>query len=148
MKKSTVTLSLAGLVAGVVYLLTKSGRGDADRGKRRKKSFKPGAGKPIEEDEAREFAKAYKHKKEKNTISNYCNKPIIQKILEPKECVGLRIYRVLDARNDNHGYGIVLVGVDLNGDDLLPGKQLVVNYLLAQSYEKCPENCDGNTLIK
>lgn len=146
MKNSTVTLSLAGLVAGVVYLLINPGQGDADRSKRRKKPFKPGAGESIEEDEAREVVKAYKDKHKKNTRSNYCNKPIIQQIMEPKECVGLRIYRVLDAHNNKHGYGIVLVGVDMNGNDLLPGKRLAANYLIAKSYEKCPENCDGNQL--
>ncbi|MBX0291835.1 hypothetical protein K3G63_15390 [Hymenobacter sp. HSC-4F20] len=146
MKNSTATLSLAGLAAGAVYLLTRSGRGDADWGKRRKKPFKPGAGKEVEEDKAREYARAYKNKYKHNTSSNYCNKSIIQQILEPKECAGLRIYRVLDADNREHGHGIVLVGVDLNGNDLLPGKRLAAKYLLAASYEKCPENCDGNQL--
>ncbi|WP_139925108.1 hypothetical protein [Hymenobacter sp. DG01] len=147
MKNPALTVALGCLAVGAAFLtLPPRRRGDADRNKGPKKPFDPKAGNPIPEAQAAEHAKKYKKKYKDNTSSNYCAEEPIRKLLDQPDCVGIRMYRALNPDDDRHS--IILVGVNEQGYDLLPGKQQAVAYLLIESYEKCPSNCDGNTLTK
>ncbi|GAB2796842.1 hypothetical protein HNQ93_004024 [Hymenobacter luteus] len=147
MKNLALTVALGCLAVGAAFLaLPPRRRGDADRNKGLKKPFDPQAGNPVSEAQAAECAKKYKKKYKDNTSSNYCAQGPIRQLLNQPGCVGIRIYRSLNPDDDRHG--IVLVGVNEQGYDLLPGKQQGMAYRLMESYEKCPYNCDGNTLTK
>jgi hypothetical protein len=153
--KNTNTLVGAGmLLAGAVYFLSsrKKGyakqkpfrKGDAD--KRFTERFDPNAGQPISVPDAAKLAKKYKKKYKDNTSSNYCNIKVIEAIRQATDCYGIRIYRTL---NDNDMHGIVVVGVDEDGVDIISTKDnLPLATLVAGSYEKCPYNCEGTRLIQ
>jgi hypothetical protein len=132
-------MSTLGLLAGC-----QQEQGDTDPSDYSNKKFDPKAGRYVAEDTAATNAKEYRSEHKKNTSSTYCRSSIIQGILAQEHCVGLRMYR---ARNKKGVYSIVLVGVDSTGNDLIRnGKS--TTYLIGESYEKCPENCEGCLLIQ
>lgn len=150
MKSLTPFIGTSLLIMGISLLLTKQGKGfshksKGDSDKFGNKTFDPDAGEPIGRVEAAKYAKKYQQEYKQNTSSNYCNKEIIKDILANEDSVGLRIYRVLNGKT----HGIILIGVDKYGEDILPGKEVdPAAARAAQSYDKCPLNCDGTTLVQ
>ncbi|QJX46746.1 hypothetical protein HMJ29_07255 [Hymenobacter taeanensis] len=119
--------------------------GDAGTGGNTDKKFNPKAGRFLPKDSAAIKAKRYKDDHPKNTNANYCNATVIDSILRQPGCAGLRVYRVEKKKGY---YGVVLVGVDSTGADLLNGKSTTTSALVAESYERCPDNCEGCLLLK
>ena len=71
---------------------------------------------------------------------------IIQQILSESECVGIRIYYAIDENGEKK---LILVGVDSNGENLLPaagGKISDGGNQLADYSWPCPDYCPGNGL--
>lgn len=147
MKKST---NLGGyfLSTGVAFILAMlwHKRGEKDPKNYVQKPFDPNAGVPVGVEKASKLTKKYRKSYPENIRANYCNKVIIEDILNHSECVGLRVYRAQDERGV---HGIVVVGVDEKGKDLTESMQEFGSeqVLMAESYEKCPHNCDKESSL-
>lgn len=73
----------------------------------------------ISLDKARKLTETYQNAaKPGDVVAAYLGKEIFQKILNPRECVGIRIYNAVSEKGTPT---LVLVGVDGNGDDLISG---------------------------
>lgn len=69
------------------------------------------------------------------TIAGFSEADKIQQLLDQSGCDGIRIYLSLNASGK---LTFVLVGVDSNGDDIIPGDIL-------DALELCPPYCPGNS---
>jgi hypothetical protein len=67
----------------------------------------------------------------------------VRSMLDNEGCVGLRVYYGVDADNKIHA---VLVGVDLNDADILPGEEQPGNYIIERS-ERCPSTCPPPSVL-
>lgn len=79
-------------------------------------------------------------------LAHYFGAEIIQKILGQSGCVGIRIYYALDEAGEKK---LLLVGVDANGENLLPlegGRTSDEGDVVADYSWPCPDYCPGNGL--
>ncbi len=88
-------------------------------------------------DEATNLTRNYRNKARKDAIrAGFFGKEILQKILDQKNCVGIRIY--YGEANDGKSQ-LVLVGSDAQEKDLTGG-------VLAEKMLPCPPYCNGSQL--
>jgi hypothetical protein len=69
--------------------------------------------------------------------AHFFGREIINQILSEEGCVGIRIYYALD---ENGNRQLLLVGVNANGDNLLPSVTNNENIIADMSYP-CPTFC-------
>ncbi len=96
-------------------------------------TFDPNAGGVITLADATAFTKNFRAKNPGATNAVYFGQPIIDKLLTQTGAVGLRMYNAIDAKGQST---LVLVAVDINGNDLYSG-------FVADLASPCPSVCDG-----
>jgi hypothetical protein len=97
-------------------------------------------GSKISKDKARKWVKKYnqKHEKDPNFLSSILfDKSLVLDLLNEPNCAGLRIY---NAEADDDRLHFVLVGVDANGNNLLPAEEATTSgsYSLLDDGQRCP----------
>lgn len=97
---------------------------------------------------ARNWASNFRNTNENpdEILAHYFGTEIIQKILDQSGCVGIRIYYALDDAGEKK---LLLVGVDANGENLLPlegGRTSDEGDVVADYSWPCPDYCPGNGL--
>jgi hypothetical protein len=106
--------------------------------------FNPAAGELIDDNIAGNQAIQYQKEYKGNNHAVYVSNKAIEKLqnVAGPTCVGVRMYRSV---NEEGRIGLIIVGVDINGNDLVDqigtspsGSQRVI-----ATYEKCPDNCDN-----
>lgn len=105
-------------------------------------------GDPLDLTTSKKWAANYRStlKKSDETLAHYFGFEIIQQILKEPTCVGIRIYYALDDAGEKK---LILVGVDSNGENLLPvagGKLSDVSNTVADFSFPCPDYCPKNSL--
>ena len=110
--------------------------------------FNGSEGDPIDLTTAKQWTANYRSKLESpNEVSaHYFGSEIIQQILSESNCVGIRIYYAIDENGEKK---LILVGVDSEGENLLPssgGKISDGGNTLADYSWPCPDYCPGNGL--
>jgi hypothetical protein len=112
-------------------------------------AFDGSEGDPLDLATAKKWAANYRstlEEPESGTLAHYFGFEIIQQILSESDCVGIRIYYALD---DNGEKKLILVGVDSNGDNLLPtagGRLADDGNILADFSFPCPNTCPPSGL--
>lgn len=97
-------------------------------------------GAKIPKSKARKWVKKYnqKHEKDPNFLSSMLfDKEVVLDLLNEPNCAGLRIY---NAEADDDTLHFVLVGIDANGNNLLPAEEDTVTgaYSLVDEGKPCP----------
>lgn len=113
------------------------------RGRQQTNPFDGSAGDPISLELAKTWTANYRSKNPDQLKGHYFGFEIIQRLLNETNCSGIRIYYGIDETGQQK---LLLVGVDADGNDLLPsleqeldnGGNIVVDY----SYP-CPDYCPG-----
>jgi hypothetical protein len=110
--------------------------------------FNGSEGDPIDLTTAKQWTANYRVKFEsRDEISaHFFGSEIIQQILGESNCVGIRIYYAI---NDSGEKKLILVGVDSNGENLLPsmgGRISDGGNILADYSWPCPDYCPENGL--
>jgi len=103
-------------------------------------------GDPISLATARQWTFNYRMNHPDETLAHMFGSEIIQQILSQTGCIGIRIYY---ATNDAGEKQLLLVGVDVNGDDLLPAEGARTDgegTLIADASFPCPSTCPSNGL--
>jgi len=95
-------------------------------------TFDPNAGKEILLEEAKTMIKKYQTNNDGEVKAHYFSRASVNLVLLQPDAVGIRIYQ---ATNESGERQLVLVGVDLNGKDLIEGK-------FADHAAGCPIACD------
>lgn len=100
-------------------------------------------GDPISLETAKRWAQNYKAtlKSQEEHRGHFFGFEIIEQILKEESCVGIRIYYGVD---DNGKRQLLLVGVNANGDDLLPlpgGRVDGDGDIVADASLPCPDMC-------
>lgn len=98
-------------------------------------TFNPNAGGEIQLTDAITMVKKYQANYPGEVKAHYFGKSIINTVLTQPNAVGIRIYQAI---NNNSERQLVLVGVDINGNDLPNGK-------LGDLSAPCPSVCDINS---
>ena len=96
-------------------------------------TFDPNAGGQITLTDAVTLTKAFRAKNPGVTNGVYFGAGIISKLLAQTGAVGIRMYNAFDIKGITT---LVLVAVDINGNDLYNG-------LVADMGSPCPTVCDG-----
>lgn len=92
------------------------------------------SGKEITLEEACQYTHAFQSANPQAIFSYLVSTNNLNKILEQKDCSGIRIYNGYDVTNQKSN--IVLVGVDENGNDMTRG-------VLLDELRSCPFDCPG-----
>lgn len=103
-------------------------------------------GDPISLATAKKWTANYRENAPDETLGHYFGFEIIQQILNQENCVGIRIYYAI---NDDGEKQLLLVGVDAEGEDLLPvsgGRTDGDGDIIADASLPCPDYCAGNGL--
>lgn len=112
--------------------------------------FDPHAGRRMKPKDAARWTKRYRDTPQQTglqlTRAHYFGKAFLESLLDEPACAGLRFYQAID----DHGVGrVVVVGVDDQGNDLLPrkgqGDHPNDDGGVGETPEKCPANCDPNS---
>jgi hypothetical protein len=111
-------------------------------------NFDGSEGDPIDVATARNWTSNFRNTTEgpDEIVAHYFGTDIIQKILDEPGCVGIRIYYALDDAGEKK---LLLVGVDANGENLLPlegGRTNDEGDVVADYSWPCPDYCPGNGL--
>lgn len=81
------------------------------------------------------------------TLAHYFGGDIIQKVLKEAGCVGIRVYYAIDDKGQKQ---LLIVGVDENGDNLLPAEVAEArgedDFIIVDKSTSCPPQCPGNGL--
>lgn len=98
------------------------------------------SGEVISLDEAINFTHSFQEINSNSIKAFFAGTNNINRILEQKDCIGIRIYNGYDiAKNKTN---LVLVGVDASGEDIKNG-------VIVERLNPCPTNCPKNSpLIK
>lgn len=105
-------------------------------------------GDPIDLATAKKWAANYRGtlKNTGDRRAHYFGSEIIQQILSQSNCVGIRIYYGIDDLGNKQ---LMLIGVDSNGNDLLPMAGARTNdegNVIADASFPCPNTCPDNGL--
>lgn len=105
--------------------------------------FSPADGAPIEKVKADKWIKKYKdkHPGKDEIIARFFGKDIVQKILDQKDCVGIRIYSAIGDENENQQ---LIVGAREDGSNIWPkDAQLLTaeDAIIADASKPCPPYC-------
>ena len=98
-------------------------------------TFDPNAGGEIQLTEATTMVKKYQANYPGEVKAHYFGKAIINTVLTQPNAVGIRIYQAINSNGERQ---LVLVGVDIDGNDLPNGK-------LGDHALGCPQICDTNS---
>ena len=88
----------------------------------------------ITEEQAKELIGAFKVKFDGEVTSSFIGASNIRKILEQKNCIGLRIYNGYD--DETQKLNLVIVGVDNEEKELLEEGMIIDKLLICPDY--CP----------
>jgi hypothetical protein len=88
-------------------------------------------GEPIDLEQAKTWIRNYHERTQDPTRAVFYGRDILQRILDQKECVGIRFYH---ARNDEGVHQLVLVGVTAEGRDQ-------TEQTIADTGKTCPPVC-------
>lgn len=89
-------------------------------------------------DEARKLTRDFRNNSDKQVVkAHFFGKDILQKILDQKNCVGIRHYQ---GQNNDSTSVLVLVGVNASGEDMTIGP-------IAELGRPCPPYCDENSSL-
>ena len=112
--------------------------------------FHTQVGDPLDLAIAKSWRANYTTKNPNDIRGHFFGAEIIQQILAESDCVGIRMYYAIDENGEKK---LLLIGVDANGNDLLPlstnaggrsaseGDNIVGDYSLP-----CPDYCSGGGL--
>jgi len=108
-------------------------------------TFNGSEGGPIPLPTAKEWTANYRKTISKDdTRAHYFGSDIIQKLINEDKSVGIRIYYAIDDQGKKQ---LLVVGVDENGNDLLPREDGTTNgpdeYFIADQSVPCPIFCSG-----
>ena len=98
-------------------------------------------GGPISLETAQAWTANYRSKNPDQAKAHFFGFEIIKKILAQNDCIGIRMYYAID---DNGEKQIILVGVDTNGDNMIPATlELNLNdpNTIADISFPCPSFC-------
>lgn len=103
----------------------------------------PADGAPIEKVKADKWIKKYKdkHPGKDEIIARFFGKDIVQKILDQKDCVGIRIYSAI---GDNDESQQLIVGAREDGSNIWPKDAQAVtaeDAIIADASKPCPPYC-------
>ncbi|TBX66137.1 hypothetical protein EZL74_11150 [Flavobacterium silvisoli] len=96
------------------------------------------SGEPISLEEARIYVKDFKEKFPEEVKASYMGRVNFMKLLEQKDCIGIRIYNGYDVKEER--LNVVLVGVDFEGNDMTNG-------LIMDRTVPCPSYCDNKSAL-
>lgn len=99
-------------------------------------------GDPISYDIAKKWVSNYQEKNSDGTMAHFFGYEIIKDILALEGCMGIRMYYALDDSGERQ---IILVGVDENGNNIVPGTngRTKDEGVLADASFPCPSYCSG-----
>jgi hypothetical protein len=111
-------------------------------------TFNSAVGDPIDLATAKAWAANYREKNPGDTKGHFFGFEIIQQILSEAGCVGIRIYYALDEQGEKK---LLIVGVDAEGNDLLPsGGEMMMDgggeNTIADYSFPCPNHCPEEEL--
>ena len=98
-------------------------------------------GGPIELKLASEWTHRWQAENPEGTRAHFYGREILQKLLDQEGSMGIRFYYGLDEKGTRQ---LVLVGVNANGEDLLPsvnGRTNAAEYLVVDQTMPCPLTC-------
>ena len=101
-------------------------------------------GDPISRGTAKTWTANFKELNPGGTEAHFFGKDIIRQILAEEGCVGIRMYYALD---DHQQRQIILVGVDAQGENLMPQGQTLDgtdSNLIGDASWPCPAFCSGD----
>lgn len=105
---------------------------------------------PIPLATAKEWTANYRKTiKPGDTLAHYFGGNIIHKVLKETGCVGIRVYYAIDNKGQKQ---LLIVGVDENGDNLLPAKNVASgeedpdDNIIVDLSTPCPDFCASNDL--
>jgi hypothetical protein len=103
-------------------------------------------GDPLALETARLWTANYKTKNPDDIQAHFFGSEIITRILSEAGCVGIRMYYAID---DNGQKQLILVGVDADGNNLLPGTEMLDGSdenIIADYSWPCPSYCSDDGL--
>jgi hypothetical protein len=103
-------------------------------------------GDPIPLETASDWIANFGKQNPEGTIAHFFGFEIIKQILEEEGAVGIRMYYAIDDKGSRQ---IILVGVNAQGDDLLPAKAVGGRIsddgiIIADASYPCPTYCSGD----
>ena len=102
-------------------------------------SFNGSEGKVVTLTEAEGWTHAFQNQASQGeVIAHFFGRDKIMKILDQKDCKGIRIYHGLESDGSKN---LVLVGADKDGVDMTSG-------IIVEKGIKCPVTCDNTSALK
>jgi len=109
-----------------------------------KYTFNGAEGDPIARGTAKTWTANFREFNPGGTEAHFFGADIIKQILAEEDCVGIRMYYALD---DHKQRQIILVGVNAQGQDLMPAAQALDGAdpnIISDISWPCPTYCSGN----
>jgi hypothetical protein len=88
--------------------------------------------------EAQKYVSAFRTKYPNEVKAFFIGKTCVKKILDQKDCIGVRIYNGYDSDADR--LNLVMVGVDDQGKDMTNG-------VIMDKMKPCPVGCDSGSAL-
>jgi hypothetical protein len=100
-------------------------------------SFDGTEGAVISKTDAKDYTERFRNANPGALLAQYMGRDLIDDILAQQGCVGIRVYKGLNANNEER---FIFVGVDADEDDM-------VNGVLAQDSLPCPAYCSQPNIL-